>query len=434
MNYKSSIYNIESFTDENNRTLLFNSVSGAIAWIDSDTMSLLRNTEIMSDEFDEKVKLLATKGFVVKENFDEWGRLLYDRQMFIFNPNPMVLGFVIAPSLKCNLQCSYCFERDGRDFETMTDEIVDKTASYILDSIKELKSVKEVYISWFGGEPCMQIEKIQKIYTLIYQEVYSMGIKYESRIVTNGLLLNAAVAKKLKENCGVIDAQITIDGLRENYALRKGCTVDDFEILIKNIVDVADILNINLRINVDYDNMKDVPALLKILLDDNKLNGKINIYFAQIQNWNALDKSRAYLEEKEYLYFLTDIHNQILKNNWERSFVPKRPVRQVGPCGSMRCNNTTIGPDGLLYRCEHCIGDSRWAIGSVNEGKYYNNADLAYLLMMPLRECRECKAFPICAGGCLANRILHEVPPLNCKNYVDLLKEQVRFATLAKKR
>lgn len=429
-NYRPSFYNIEAMVD-NDRVLFFNSVSGAIAWINNDIANIIKTEKNISDENLELANELHLKGFLVCEEEDEWSKLLYERQAFIFNPNPTVLGFVIAPTLQCNLSCPYCFEKDGRSLSTMTEDIVEQSAKYIISQISRMPTVRELYIAWFGGEPCLQVDKIRKIYSLLLPIIEERNLKYESRIVTNGSLLTKDVSVFLNNKCGVCDAQITIDGLHDNYSKRKSCSPHVLDNVVHNIELAADILNINLRINVDQENADEMSTLLKWLLDEHNLNGKINIYFAQIQRWNDCD-NRSYLDDFSYLEFINGIHKKIINCNWQKTFNPKRPVRQVGPCGSMRSNNCTIGPDGKLHRCEHCLNHPEWAIGDVYTGRYYNEADMKYLLEMPMEKCRTCKAFPICAGGCLSNKILHNIPPLNCMNYIDLIKEQVKFAAYSK--
>ena len=427
--YKPSFYNI--VIEFGSHSIVFNAVSGAIAKFDNDILSKMLNPSLCSNL--PETDIMVEKGFLVSTNTNEWSRLVFDRQCFIFNPSPTTIGFVIAPTLACNMKCPYCFENDGRRLTTMSDRIMTATLEYIKGEIENHQSVKDVSIVWFGGEPCLQSDLIVRFCNSLIPYLKSKRIGYYSRIATNGVLLTSELAHVFRDRCNITDAQITIDGLSKSYSERKHCHESDFFQLIENIKQICDVININLRINVDSDNQTEIPELLAFLLETNGLNGKINLYFAQIQNWNS-ENGRNYLDDFSFGVFLKQVHHHILEKGWEQSFTPKRPVRQVGPCGSMRNTNATIGPDGVIYRCEHCLNLTDWAIGDVIHGKYHNEKDMMFLCKPILHKCRTCKAFPICAGGCAANELLHDLKPINCENYVDIIKENVVFAVLSREK
>lgn len=422
--YKPSFYNI--IVDETPTSkIIFNSVTGAIAQFDNVTYQKIMDPLECSKL--EQTSKMNELGFLVDINDDEWAKLFYDRQCYIFNPNPVTLGFVIAPTLKCNLNCPYCFENDNRHHNRMSADTVEKTIDYIIRTVNSCPFTKEVYIVWFGGEPCLEVDIIRKISKHIIPFLNSKGIKYNSRITTNGVLLSENVASILKKECQVNSAQITIDGLSQNYSIRKKCNEELFFKLIENIISICEIISVNIRINIDKDNYEEIPQLLQYLLDEKKLNGKININFAQLQNWNN-ETDRKYLTGSFYIDFLKSIHHTIIKNNWTSSFKNKRPFRQVGPCGSMRCTHSTIDPDGFIYRCEHCLGSPEWSIGTIQDGKIHNKNDMTFLCRNLPAKCSQCQAFPICAGGCTANEILHGIPASNCDIFMEIIKENVMFA------
>ena len=431
MNYKSSTYNL--FVDIAPRTtVVFNSASGAIVKLDNHLVSQLSNSEFIFFDNYPGFEELKKQGLIVPENKDEFNTLLFDREVYTFDQSPQLMGFVVAPTMGCNLNCPYCFEAGVRKNRPMTIETWDRVYGFIINRVKEHPSIKEVDISWFGGEPCLQIDPILTFSRKIIETLRERGIGYQARIVTNGTLLNESVALKLKE-ASVKKAQITIDGLAENYAKRKGCTEDVFKNVIDNITTASKYLHVNVRLNLDRENIDDTESLLRYLLDEKKLNGVINVTPAPIRPWNDSD-NRYYLTGEEYLRFITKLHDIILENNWEGSFAPKRPARRLGPCGSVRNTNCTIGPDGRLYRCEHCLGRYELSIGDVSNGENYNDVNMRFMMCSYSDRCKTCKGFPVCVGGCIASQLLHHIEPEYCNHYEDLLKENVRFAYLSKKK
>lgn len=426
--YKASKYNIP--VDVNNATLIFNSVSGAIVEVESELLPKLISEDYTFDENNQYFESLKKEGLIVPYKRDEFSGLQYDKNVYTFDQSPKLIGFVIAPTMGCNLNCPYCFEAGVRENRPMSKQTWDDVYAFIIKRVEQHPSVREVSISWFGGEPCLQIDQICAFSEKLIQSLSCKKVDYQARIVTNGVLLNEETAKKLQKAM-VKKAQITIDGLASNYAQRKGCGSDTFYKVIKNIILATNYMHVNIRINLDKDNLMDVEALLQYLLDENHLNGIVNITPAPVRAWNKNDTTN-HLTGNDYLVFLRNMHNLILKNGWEASFAPKRPARRLSSCGSIRNTNGTIGPDGQLYRCEHCLNRSEWSIGNVSTGEEYNSVDLQFMHYSCDEKCSSCKGFPICVGGCVASQLLHHVEPEYCDQYLDIIKENVRFAYLSR--
>ena len=95
--YKPSFYNI--IVDETPTSkIIFNSVTGAIAQFDNVTYQKIMDPLECSKL--EQTSKMNELGFLVDINDDERAKIFYDRQCFIFNQNPVTLGFVIAPICK----------------------------------------------------------------------------------------------------------------------------------------------------------------------------------------------------------------------------------------------------------------------------------------------------------------------------------------------
>lgn len=61
----------------------------------------------------------------------------------------------------CNFRCVYCYEKDARSPKVITPEVV----AEIPDFIKKLYNIyhRPIMITWFGGEPTLQSEVIDKV-------------------------------------------------------------------------------------------------------------------------------------------------------------------------------------------------------------------------------------------------------------------------------
>lgn len=64
----------------------------------------------------------------------------------------------IAPTMKCNFGCFYCFENGNKNMGNMTNDIALKIVQFLKAQKKD-----KVNIVWFGGEPLLGFNQIQYI-------------------------------------------------------------------------------------------------------------------------------------------------------------------------------------------------------------------------------------------------------------------------------
>lgn len=350
--------------------------------------------------------------------------------LIISGQSPELLRIVIAPTLKCNYNCTYCFENDGRDKVSMSEEVLYKTVEYIRKIVETTPSIKTVFITWFGGEPLLELKSIIRISEKLIPWLKSIGLNYGSKVITNASLLNTNTIKILKEKCKVESMQITLDGMAETYARMKGCSVNKFDQVIGNIKAASRQFRIVLRLNIDADNAEEMKKVVKYIASLNLYN--VKVYFAQIKDWN--NEKRNFIIGEEYIKFLHDIFIESLQKGWYNIIGMQRPTRMIGPCGLLSESSMVIGPNGMITRCDHCIGKEEWNIGSVFNGKVDNESNKKFLHAELYDRCSECKAFPLCQGGCVAEKVLHNNDNIiNCENYINVIREKILF-DIGKKR
>ena len=100
---------------------------------------------------------------------------------------------------KCNLSCSYCYERN-RKYEDMGNDIFEAA----------LKMVDK-HIMIFGGEPCLRIDLIERICKEFHGEY---------QLVTNGTILPEKLQNLIKEY--QFGTQLSIDGIPEIQKINRG--------------------------------------------------------------------------------------------------------------------------------------------------------------------------------------------------------------------
>ena len=119
-------------------------------------------------------------------------------------------AYTILPTYSCNARCMYCYE-EGRLPVTMTPEIVGKTIQFILDS----RSDDKVHLEWFGGEPLLCPEIIDRICL----EIGKAGIEYTSSMISNGSLITSEKIEKMTTTWKMKHVQISMDCAETVYPL-----------------------------------------------------------------------------------------------------------------------------------------------------------------------------------------------------------------------
>ena len=122
---KTSRYNfLFKFEGKN---ILFNSKTTALAMLSDDEYDKLapfvekEGISIDSDILEpDLVKNLSYGGFFIDDSFDEIKSLRFD--MFKARFNSSSLSLTIAPTLACNFNCPYCYERTSSRNLTITDD------------------------------------------------------------------------------------------------------------------------------------------------------------------------------------------------------------------------------------------------------------------------------------------------------------------------
>jgi uncharacterized protein len=262
-----------------------------------------------------------------------------------------------------------------------------------------------VHITWFGGEPLLEINRIKEMSIKIISACELKGVIYSASIVTNGFFLDYKSMKDLNELCNVKSVQITLDGLDEVYSIRKGTSLGSFHTVVDNITDLVKINDviISIRINVDKENIEEAKMLTDYLLNERGLKRQVNIYLSNITNDNECmecSNTNQLLDNAQFLKLYSDFVYYIGNNNKYSSmeyFLP--PQRNVN-CGMQIKTNCAIDPQGFMYKCIKDIGYKDRVIGHVSVGRYCNSYEENYLNLDLHKECSDCILFPMCLGGC----------------------------------
>ena len=122
--------------------------------------------------------------------------------------------------------------------------------------IQTMKNLKRLYLTWFGGEPLIAQDEMEKFYNKLIS-VY--GNEYESNIITTGYFIDKATIELL-QRIKVKSIQITLDGPRDihNKIKRSDDCIDVFERVLSNVdllTNIAPDIDVAFRINLTKRNV-----------------------------------------------------------------------------------------------------------------------------------------------------------------------------------
>ena len=135
--YKESIYNYRIQTSSN-QDIIYNTLSGALIRVE-------HSADILSAI---DLEVLVNNGFVLDSLINEEGWLEARRQSLIWKTNPIHLSFVIAPTMNCQANCYYCFEKSDISKKTMGSETAIGVFEYIKSVLQKCKS-QFLHITFF---------------------------------------------------------------------------------------------------------------------------------------------------------------------------------------------------------------------------------------------------------------------------------------------
>lgn len=391
---KESKYNFKLKVAGEN--ILYNSKSGALAQLEGREVDFC-NGEISWQELENTSHdNFIEGGFIIEDDFDELRELKYELMESRFSRDS--LSLTIALTADCNFRCIYCYEKDNLKEAYMGED----TRANILEFIKnEAKSIQNLNITWYGGEPLLGFKDLEYLTKEIFKLRDEYKFNYYSFMVTNGYLLTRDIVEKLN-GFEVSGYQITIDGPMDLHDKKRFLKNGEgtFNKIINNLKNSIDILpDIALRVNVDNKNVDGIDPIINIIKEFD-IDDKINIYTAKVENYNGNYMESACLSDMEYREKEVEFYK-----NTKNNILNKYPNRAYNFCGADYLKSYVFAQDGRVYKCWSDIGNKEKSVGLLRDGgiEILNKSYYLDLLTYDATEdekCMDCKYLPLCMGGC----------------------------------
>lgn len=414
------------------KNLLLNTLTSALDIVTDDVRNKIEDMQlgkfnINQDNCGDLYTNLKERGYLYDNEESErdiFNKIkMIDQKIKKMNSNK---SFTICPTMGCNLRCTYCFESEDlhKEFDIMSEQQLNTIFNYILkvknkrnQENQDIDKVNPIQIKLFGGEPLLKsnIKIIEKILDFSYKNYIRIAI------ITNGTTIPYYynLIKKYKE---IISIQITIDGKKEIHDKRRirADGTGTFDEICENINLILQLgITIQLRINVDKENIDSLHELGKVIKDrgwDQMSN--INPYVSPVLDFSGT--SDFAITEHELLAYL-------IKNgyyNSDNSFIKRIVSPCIGyienffnekanikPWKTSYCEATSgsdlcFSPDGKISTCLTFTGKGKHEVGSFDEnGVYLDDKNLSLWTernIFMLDKCKNCKFAFLCGGGCPA--------------------------------
>lgn len=434
---KASRYN-HIVREKDGKILMYNGMTGAICALDEENYKLYGDLSAAEGKYEPQdsetkafLRNMLIGGYIKYDEADELG---YIGNIINSNRTSKHIGITIAPTMECNFKCTYCFEGD-KPSEYMSPDTEKNVLSCIEKMVLEApENERKISVTWFGGEPTMALDIIYRLSDSIMDIAQRYHADYASSIITNGYLFDRRVAEELSKR-NVISVQFTIDGCPELHDMRRPLKNGEgtFHKIIDNVKIAADFIDtVSIRINVDKDNLHELPKLLDIF-DAVGLPKKVLITLGRIESNTEACKSvsESVLAVPELAAEETKLYKVMLERHFNVDSIPE-PCESF--CGAIEKNTLLIHPSGDIYKCWNTLGDKIECLGNINDDSYSYLEDNKWTTYNPLarEQCIKCKVLPICMSGCPYHRLgeFYKDAEAGCSQWKYNLPDLIRLKNL----
>lgn len=389
--------------------IAYNALSGAVALMTDENYAMYETIagKLSSGghpEFDEKenelIKQLEYGRFLQVDDMDEVKSLQFQHNVDRYDRSS--LGLVIAPTLACNMACTYCYEanKSGR----LSPQLIEKIVEFVE---KRARGIERLDVGWYGGEPLLAADIIEDLTETFLDLGKEYKFDYTASLITNGYLLTPAMTDRMQE-FKVAMAQITLDGPgrvhNRKRPLKNGRP--SFETIVENARYAMEKMGIGVRVNVDRSFTADIIAELLDELTRAGLHKKAGVYFGQLEASTQVcsNIAESCFETADFSRIEIEFYQLLLDHGFR---IDKLPSPMSTFCMAQNINSFLIDPAGNLYKCFNHVGDTAKSMGNINRDINYRDGNFRRLFeFSPFDEetCESCNLLPVCMGGCPARR------------------------------
>ncbi|MFA5565545.1 MAG: radical SAM protein [Acidimicrobiia bacterium] len=359
---------------------------------------------LLDDLDDQLLGLLYATGILVPSHWDE-RQAAQDAYREEQDASDTLL-LTISPTVACNLRCGYCFEAD-HPARAMPKAEQDQLVRFVKQNISGRQALA---VTWFGGEPTLQIDTILSLSRRLMQVASFAGAGYSATMISNGTLIDDAMAEALA-NARVSSVQITMDGVAEVHDLLRPSASGrgSYETTLNGVAAAYRHLSVSLRVNIDRRNVEGVPALLEDLAQRELF---VNLGFVRVepaavyQPENLDSVPESFLTVPEFAAVEVELYERARELGF--SMAVAFDTSSSTPCAAVKSSHFAFEPGGRVKRCWAEVADDNKVVASLGVvGLTVSaEADERWRTYEPFDTgCEGCPFLPVCWGGCPKARL-----------------------------
>lgn len=361
-----------------------------------------------------EVAYLIKKRFLISDGIEE--ERMVDKKYFETCHSNKILAITILPTEACNFRCEYCYEEHKQN--KMSDEIQNEIVEFVR---RNLKYYAGISVSWFGGEPLLYPDIIERISMELKELCRKAKKPYNAIMTTNGYLLTLDMFKRMKK-CNITNYQITIDGAKEVHDKQRFLVggKPTYDTIINNLIEIKEnekspLYTFDLRTNLTRTSLPTFKTfsdyISKTFLVDKRFRQRIKYA------WNGTGEeeyNRKLIANGEELSLKNIDEMVTLVNNYMKSTEDETQLRRTFerqiishyPCYAAKSNTFIFGPDGRVAKCTVHFDDSEDGIvGKLGENGiicFNDSVNTKWITQSSdiekRKECYDCVVYPICQG------------------------------------
>lgn len=395
---KPSIYNF--VFDNGSNYLLYNASSDEIVAMGEDLYKLymesLCDVEDIRRRHPGFYDYLLDKGAIVEDSCSESDSVI--ARWKANDANAKTYTITINPTMDCNMSCWYCYEK--RDIQSRMDGAVAGSVLALLENIcVSVNGYETIRLSFFGGEPMLYFDEI--VFPLIEKALEickANGKRLSAHFTTNGFLVTRGRLEKLWKMSIPLSFQITLDGNSTVHDKSKvvtggGGTYHRTVSNVKACLEMGALVAVRLNFTE-----ASLPYFIDVLTDfsdvDARQKERMSFNFQRIwQDGSTVsdDDLRMRVRKMEKAFC-------------EQGFrVAPYSSNAFGRCYADMENSMVVNYDGNVFKCtarEFTPQNREGVICAdgkvVWDNKHFDRRQVSY----GGDNCRKCRVFPLCHGGC----------------------------------
>ncbi len=400
--YKRSRFNVVSETDSG-ELIIYNSYSGAIALFDQAEAEKVQKLLISGEDCNGNLEQqLVQQGFLVKSDVDEKRRATFLHQTMHRTDS---MHLVILPTEACNFRCTYCYEDFPRG--KMTEKAKQGLKNYVKQQGKYLK---QLTVSWFGGEPLLADDIINELSATFLQVATEHDIEYSAEIATNGFLLTKERFRQLLKN-GIRQVMVTIDGEEAEHNQRRKLANGEgsFATIMNNLQSLKEVegdFEVTVRTNFDEESLAAMPEFISAMKAKFGDDPRFKTYFRPIARWGGKNDEclpvcdRSTIDEKIWEFTEKAIDAGLPMSSLIAGSL--QPTASV--CYAAKPNSFIVASDAQIFKCTLAFDAEENQLGTLEEDGTLNiDYDKLALWTTSGEEtdenCQSCFFRPACQGN-----------------------------------